>query len=222
MSKLLERALVKDLLGIARADSFYDYLLDSMVQQASEEVGTYCRRVFERSARVEFFKSYDQMPGDTDSQYVWLDGPVDLAEQLELRWSDQMDHDTNGIVLERDRDYRVDTRRDVLIITGYYGNISSVSSRLMAYIRDHSQGFKVRYTGGYAVSEEPGGHTADPTDDFGVTAVPPGLKMAIAQKIAKDWRAARTLPVPNPTPKLTPWTDEDLSTLRPWKKMDTL
>jgi len=214
MTKLVERALVKDLLQIARADTFEDARIDSMIELLTEDVEHYCRRKFTKADRVEYYRSYDQMFNDPDPQYVWLDGPVDTGSPFGIVWSPNMRHATAGVTLQPE-DYTLDAEQGLLMISGASGLAQSLipigfGGRLYGYA---AQGFQVAYTGGYAVTINPGIDPADPMDDFGVTQVPSGLKYVLASKISEDFQDRK---------KLLPFTDDQKLRLNPYRKKDIL
>ncbi len=68
MTKLTERALVKDILGIARADLMYDSILNGMIEAASNEAQEWCRRKFAYGIRTELHQSYEQASSDPTPQ----------------------------------------------------------------------------------------------------------------------------------------------------------
>ncbi len=77
MTKLTERALVKDILGISRMDLSPDPILNGMIETASNEAELWCRRKFPYAVRQELHQRYAQSIHNPDPQYIWLDGPLD-------------------------------------------------------------------------------------------------------------------------------------------------
>jgi len=102
MVKLVERALIKDLMSIPRADTAMDSIMNGMIEQASAEVERIVRREFEKKARTEFYKSYEQGQLDPDPLYIWLRSfPVDPAAVGPTIVWDAFDlHDTSGTTLD--------------------------------------------------------------------------------------------------------------------------
>lgn len=212
--KLVERAVVKDLLEIARADSLQDQTLNNMIEQASEEAEDHCRRKFTKAARVEYFRSYDQDLLEPDPQWIWLDGPVDLTQPFSIVYDPTNNHDQSGLTLDAN-DYILDANLGLITIKGATGlsrNLALVAfgHNVFAY---SATGFQVTYTGGYPVTEKPEAEPVDPMDDYGVVQVPRGLKMIIATKVARDFTEKKML---------LPWKDEEKSALKPFEKKDLL
>lgn len=213
MTILVERALVKDILQIPRADTVADYLLSALIEQASDEAEDYCRRKFLKKERVETFRSYEQAGWDPEPQYIWLDGPVDMSQPFIVSWQDTANYSRNGNDISAGK-YDLDPEKALLKIRG---DTSELLSRLPiprgSYFGNSPAGFVVRYTGGYPITVASPNSTPDPLDDYGVVQVPKGLKMAIAQKVARDFQTSRTL---------LPWTDEEHTRLKAWKKKDII
>lgn len=214
--KLVERALVKDLLEIARADTLQDAVLDSMINDASDEAAEFCRRKFEKEARVEYFQSYDQTFFDPVPQFIWLDGPIDLTAPFKIVFSSYGLHDTSGINLEDNNiDYKLDLKESLINVYGISGTSSDPA--LIGLVGGNfvysPTGFQVTYTGGYEVTVKPDGEPDDPMDDYGVVQVPRGLKMIVAQKVARDFTDKKML---------MPWTDDEKLSLKPYKKKDMI
>jgi hypothetical protein len=214
LTKLTERALVKDLIGIARADLIYDTILNGMIDTASDRAEEWCRRKFAYGLREEFHQSYEQSLSDPNPQYVWLDGPIDPAVQLIINWSW---NEWQDFAQELSREsYTVDLEQGLIVLTlklaspGYSYSPFPYSRQFVT----SPTGFKVKYAGGYPVSAPPTtGYTFDPSDDYGVVQVPDGLKLAVAQKVAADFTNNRIV---------TPWSDDQLQLLRPYKKKDMI
>lgn len=216
--KLTERSRVKDLLGVARADSLYDLVLSGLIELSSDEAQRFCRRKFSRAARVEYYRSYDQAAADPTPQYIWLDGPVDTNETFGISWALGMQHSTNGQVLTADQ-YTLDAEEGLVTVKGNWG----LANPLVIYPYHWGSygydptGFRVTYTGGYTTTENENTGSPDPMDDYGVTLVPEGLRQIVAQKIAEDWRGTEGMP------KISvPWTEEQKVRLKPWAKKDIL
>lgn len=211
--KLTERALVKDLLGIARADCLNDHILDAMIDQTSEEVERITRREFAEVQRVEFFESLDMDGVDPVPQYIDLNAPVDEAQFFEIVWAMYDRHDTVGIIVEA-ADFRLNAVTGRVTIS----SSSSLTSQILPLGRQpwfqfSPNGFRVTYTGGYPVSIAPSGDSFDPLDDFGVAAVPKALMLVVARKIQQDH---------NECGMCLPWSDEQRAWLKPWSKRDIL
>lgn len=214
-SRLTERAKVKDLLGIARADTLQDELLSSMIEQASAEAEQICRRKFTKSARVEYYQSYDQLAYDPTPQYIWLDGPIDTAETFSIVWAQYNRHADVGVALTA-QDYQLDQDKALVLVgstTGVLSNLPLPAGYALPSIGASPTGFQVTYTGGYPLNSKPIGEPADPLDDYGVTQVPESLKSIIARKVAEDWKQAKSF---------IPWDDTQRQMLVPWKKKDIL
>lgn len=212
--KLLERALVKDLANIPRADTQWDTTITAMIERASFEVEDFTRRKFEELARVDYFKSYEQNFYEPDPQYIFLPAfPVDIGETFTIVWAAYDNHDTNGSILDAaQNDYILNDVTGVATIRGASGLVDNipVSVRGLPIFTYDPRGFKVTYTGGYALSV---GVNTDPLDDFGVVQVPDSLKIILAKKIADDWKEAKML---------LPWTKEQRQSLKPWKLRDLI
>lgn len=213
MTKLTDRSLVKDMIGLGRADTLYDNILNGMIQQASDEAAEFCRRDFAKKARVEYFQSYEQLATDPTPQYIWLDGPVDTEQPLVIVYAMYGDH-ANGSEVTPEN-YILDAEQGLIKVRGGAGSLLyqlPIASRGMLYGQDPT-GFQVTYTGGYAVSTPPNNHTPDPLDDFDVAAVPAGLKSILALKISEDFKDRKVL---------LPWTKEQKGSLKPYQKKDML
>lgn len=214
--KLTERAKVKDLLGIARSDSLQNDLLDGLIEQNSEQVEELCRRSFTKAARTEYYQSYDQDAYDPCPQYLWLDGPIDKTQLLEIKWAPYDQHDEVGIALTG-TDYQLDEGRALIIVRAATGPIAGMPiarGLVLPVFTFAPRGFQVRYTGGYPVSEKPDNEPIDPMDDYGVTQVPNSLKAVVAFKCATDWKEGNKMALP--------WVPEQVAQLKPWKKKDVL
>jgi len=210
--KLTERARVKDLLGIGRADTFHDSDLKAIIEQTSEEVERLARRSFSLAARVEFFKSYDNDGVDPVPQYLWLNPPVDDQAFFEIVWAMYGRHDTDSVLVDPE-DYRVDFETGQVTIHGS----SNITTQILPLGRKpwyqfSPDGFRVTYTGGYPVTVAPSG-PEDPIDDFDVTQVPIGLQYVVARKIKQDFTECGMC---------QPWTAEQREWLKPWTKKDIL
>ena len=211
--KLTERALVKDLLGIARADSLNDHILNQLIEQTSAEVERLTRREFVEIQRVEFFESLDMDGVDPVPIYIDLNAPVDTDQAFEIVWALYSRHDTDGITLEAE-DFQLDETTGRLIII----SSSSITTRILPlgglpWFQYSPNGFRVTYTGGFPLSLAPSGDPSDPLDDFGVVQVPEALKYVVARKIKSDFTEAGMG---------LPWTEKERQWLRPWKKSDLL
>lgn len=213
-TKLTERALVKDLLQIARADTLLDPILMGMIETTSKEAERLCRRKFAKSERTEFYKSYDQDFADPTPQYIWLDAPVDTAEDLVINWAMFNQHATAGTLLNPE-DYTLDAEEGLILVHGMTGlSNQAVPNTLGRPIYQYSPtGFRVTYTGGYALNTKPVGEPDDPLDDYGVVQVPDALKYVIARKVADDYEASQ---------RAKPWDEIQRQGLKPWMKKDIL
>ena len=214
--KLVERYKVKDALGIARADTINDDLIAGMIEQASDEAEQHCRRKFSKAVRTEYKRSYEQNWNEPDPQYLWLEGPIDSTLDITLVWAPYMMHaTTQALTLVKDTDFFVDYGQSLLRVILASLNFQTVlpMSYLRGAIMAADNGFKVSYTGGYEVSAAPEGNIDDPLDDFGVVAVPIGLKSILTRKIAADYTAKKMLQA---------WTDAELSSLKPHEKKDRI
>jgi len=216
MVKLVERVRVKDALGIARMDGLYDETLTEMIEQASEEAETYCRRKFTYAARVEYHTSYEQGPSDPDPQYIWLDGPVDQGQPISIVWAPYQNHDDVGLTLSPPQDYRLDAEKSLIVVGNSRGVLIGVTLApyIYPYLTYSQTGFKVTYTGGYQVNPAPiPNPNPDPTDDYNVVAVPMGLKSVLVKKIAADFTTMKML---------CPWSPEELVSLKPYAKKNLI
>lgn len=214
MVKLVERALVKDLLRLPRADTLQDGILNGMIEQCSAQVERITRREFTYAARVEYHRSYEQTAVDPEPQYITLNAfPVDTDETFLLQWSPH-DHRTGHIIdlSESNEDYELLAEKGMVVVRtagGIVNNLPLLGSIIFSYA---PRGFKVTYTGGYAVSEHPGGDP-DPLDDYDVVQVPDSLKQVVAQKVALDFQAVRMLRA---------FTDDERKSLSLWEKKDMI
>lgn len=211
MPRFTTREMVKDLLGIARADAYNDANLNLLIQMNSEDVERRCRRSFAKEARTEYFTSYEQAVHDPSPQYLWLNGPVDTGESFSLQYATYGRHDTNARVLTQDTDYLLDAAQGLVTILGNKINpdIQMILSRQLAAYEFDPQGFKVTYTGGYETTTPPDPYNnPDPLDDYGVTQVPDALKMLVAQKVARDFQEKT----------ITEWKVGEISALKQWSK----
>jgi len=212
VTKLTERARVKDLLAIARADTFHDSDLKALIEQTSEEVERITRRNFALAARVEFFKSYDNDGVDPWPQYIHLDFPIDQQATFEIIWALYGRHDTDGILVDPE-DFRIDFDTGIVTIHGS----SNVTTQILPLGRKpwwqfSPDGFRVTYTGGFPVTVAPSG-PEDPLDDFDVVQVPQALQYVVARKIKQDFTECGMC---------QPWTAEQREWLKPWTKKDIL
>jgi len=218
MPKLVERERVKDCIGMARADSIQDDVLNSMILQASEQVEQITRRTFTKGAHVEYHESYDQPPSDPDGQFLWIKAPpIDTVVSVTIVWSPNDDHDANGTALKAATDFRVDG--DTIFVKPIASGSLSGSAAIFALSSPHitwsPTGFKVTYTGGFAILNptpvpDP---TPDPLDDYDIVSVPQGLKDVIARKVATDWKDGKMI---------KPWTGEQKGLLLPWKRRNVI
>jgi len=211
--KLTERARVKDLLGIARADNLEDSILVAMIEQTSEEVERLCRRQFAEIQRVTFHESLDMDGVDPTPQYIHLNAPVDDQQLFEIVWAMYDRHDKDGVTLVAD-DFRLDTEKGLVTIR----SSSAITTQILPlgrlpWYQYSPNGFRVTYTGGFLVSIAPSGDPPDPLDDFDVVQVPNGLQQVVALKIKQDFTECGMC---------QPWTEEQRQWLYPWKKKDLL
>lgn len=211
MTKLTERDLVKELLGIARADTINDLLINRLIEVNSEEAERICRRKFAKATRTSYHQSYEQAFGDPTHQYVWLDGPVDLGQPFLITYASLSRHETDGRTLQP-TEYRLEAETGlVTVMGGRLGTDQAIVqlNRGILYEADPA-GFKVTYTGGYVTTAKPGVWTDDPLDDFDVTQVPSALKMIVASKVARDMGAKG----------FQTWSEDEKRALKPWTKKD--
>jgi hypothetical protein len=195
VTKLTERALVKDLLQIPRADSRQDTILDSLIQTVSAECERICRRNFSHQPFiVEYFTSYDQSFSDPEPQLLIVGSfPIDGSFEPQVQWSPYDHREDLFIKLEHSTgDYSYDLESGLISIR-YMGvaatNLPIVGGTLFTY---HPRGFQVSYAGGYPTNDAPSpDDNPDPLDDYGITQVPTGLKLTVAKKVAADYRALR-------------------------------
>lgn len=215
MVKLVERALVKDLLKMARADSLHDEILNNMIEQCSAEVERLTRREFEKKERTEYHTSYEQTASDPDPQFVLLNAyPVDREQNFQMWWS-AYDHRENLAIemTEQEENFILDPVKGMITVRSagsMIANLPIIGNIAFSYA---PRGFKILYTGGYPVNVKPEEEDEDPMDDYGVVQVPYGLKILVAQKVAKDFRDTRVL---------LPFTDEERKGLKPWNKKDMI
>jgi len=210
--KIVSRARVKDLIGIPRADTLWDERINDVIQQATSEVQEIILdRALKYEQRVEYLQSYEQMPADPSPQYLWMRAwPIDTEEDLDIVYSPNDQHATNGLTLTVDTDYTVVADKGLIIIKGavFLTPDLWVGTRGIGY---SPRGFQVTYYGGYQVNSEY--EEQDPLDDFNVLEVPSGLASIVASKIADDWLAKKVL---------LPWTDEQRRTLNTYRRKNTI
>lgn len=207
--RLVERALLKDIIGMARADTGSDNLLDAMLEAATDEVMRLTRRQYLKGPYTEYYKSYEQLPSDPTSQWIWVDvPPFDTQASITVSYSSTGNHDTDGSILTVGKEYAIGTSLDHVEVFSITVGSGVAFVPYFGYAHN-PRGFKITYTGGYAASADPVGD--DPMDEPGVVQVPAGLKMVIASKIAKDFRKGRILQV---------WDEDDRRALRPYMKKD--
>lgn len=206
--KLTERNLVKDFLGVNRADALLNPMIDGMIEQISDEVEGLLPRKFTKVERTEYHPSYDQNIADPMPQFIKLEAyPLDTALPITVHYSSCEDWDSEGFLLVADSDYRVaSAEKGVLTVrraSTILSEIAPIGGINLIY-RMASRGFRVTYTGGYAITADSSPLVADPLDDFGVVQVPMGLKTLLARKIAFDWMEKKML---------QPWRPEELKML---------
>jgi len=182
-----------------------------MIEQCSEEVEYLTRRYYAKKQRVEYYTSLEQVFGDPVPQFVLLNAyPVDTGAAFTMEWSPNDYKDELSVTLES-TDYTLDAEKGKVSVKSAGGLVNSLAilySKMFTYAE---RGFRITYTGGYAVTTEPVGNTADPLDDFGVVQVPEGLKLLVAQKVAKEFKLNRFY---------KPFSDEERPALKPWTKKD--
>lgn len=215
MVKLVERALVKDLIRMPRADTMHDEILNDMIEQCSAEVERLTRRLFEKKERTEYYTSYEQTASDPDPQFVLLNAfPVDREETFRMWWSAYDHRDNLSIEMtEVEENFILDAEKGMITVRSagsMIANLPIIGNIAFTYA---PRGFKVQYTGGYAKTVKPDGEEDDPMDDYGVVQVPQSLKVLVAQKVAKDFRDTRVL---------MPFSDEERKALKPWNKKDMI
>jgi hypothetical protein len=211
--KLLERALVKQLLLIPYADLQFDPILDGLIEAASDQAQTITRRQFLKAQRTEIYPSYD-LDDDPEPQFILTDAvPIDSLANITVGWSPYSDRSSETLFQPTTGAIAVDYEKGK--ITFLNPNLYGTRTALLAppRIGYAPQGFRITYTGGYEASTKPTGEPADPTDDYGVIQAPAGLKMILATKIATDFKASRTL---------LPWTLDQRASLSPYEKKDRL
>lgn len=231
MTKLVERALVKDVLQIARADTRSDQLLDSLIQNVSAECERLTRRKFTYVDQVlEYHPSYDQEFIDPEPQFMIVDTyPIDTTRPLAVSWSPFDFRNDLFINLDPSTGDFDATRGDIGFISvrqmgSAASNLPFIGGIMFSYA---PRGFKITYSGGYPITAIPSPYDdPDPMDDFGVTQVPDGLKFTVAKKVAADFRALR--PDKDFSMKrglLNPATTAlgtFVQDLKPWTKKDVL
>jgi len=222
MVKLVERALVKDLLMLPRADTMPDGILNGLIQSASDEAVRLTRRSFGKMERVEFRQSYDQAVADPEPQWLLMDAyPIDMAQPLKVEYSPYEWRPQGSILVLNftSQDYTVEPDKGKIVVRGatdyVYTSYVPINGRMFTY---SPRGFRVTYTGGYPVSVAPEGDP-DPLDDYGVVQVDEGLKLVVAQQVASQYKYLRG--------NLEKVTKEDLSEayrqdLKPFTKKDMI
>jgi len=159
MTRLVERSLVKKLMGVALADTRKDIQLDAFIEQASAQVELITRRRFLKQARTEFYQSYEMWWNDPDPLYIHLNAfPVDQSVNLvSIVYADQDRHTTQGITLDSTQDdFFVNEETGVIRVRGASGSLQTqtVVKTFRPLFHYAPTGFKVTYTGGYAALTE--------------------------------------------------------------------
>jgi hypothetical protein len=195
MLKLVERDLVKDLLRLPRADTMQDRILSGLIGTVSQDVERLTRRAFEKKQRVEYRQSYDQAINDPEPQWVLVDAyPIDTVQPITVEYSPSEWRPAGSIItLDATKaDFTVEAETGKITVrnasTYIYNGFYPQGGWLFSYA---PRGFRVTYTGGYAISAAPDGHTADPLDDFGVIQVDDSLKLVVANAVAAKYRFMR-------------------------------
>jgi hypothetical protein len=195
MTRLTSLALARDAAFLRPDDDTQDTLLIALIEEASDEVERYCCRSFTKSARVEQFRAYNQEYGDPTPQYVWLDGPVDLAQPFVVTYTPPYSIDPFIIASQitsttlQAKDYALDSTKGLLLIlpTQFY--------------YENPLGFTITYTGGYIA------------DSDGFIAGPAGLQMIVANKVAEGFMDGKAL---------LPWSDDEKKKLNTYRKQNVL
>jgi hypothetical protein len=228
VSKLTERALVKDILQIPRADQRQDPLLDSLIEAASAETERICNRKFAyRENIVETWPSFDQSFADPEPQFHIVDSFPMSTSVPQIQWSPYDQRPNLVVYLSYDTGDFAFNPETGLISIRYMGvaatNLPFVGGIMFTY---HPRGFQITYSGGYPTTAPPSPNdNPDPLDDYGVTDVPVALKLIVAQKAAEDFRALRPPPRPE---RAVSRPLQDLATQRlaerliPWRKRDRM
>lgn len=205
--KLTERNYVKDLAGIARADTLKDPRISAGIEAVSLSVQTHCQREFEKMERTEYAPRHELTVAEQEPHIVFLKAyPVDPMEPFSIFWNDS----ANELGAEPTEipatSYTVDYERGRV----YIANLGSYTQLpVFDYRVKSDRGFKIVYTGGYAASEHPGGDP-DPLDDYDVIQVPDSLKFMVAEKVANYVMDKDGLTL----------SDNDRALLYPWKRKD--
>lgn len=203
MALLIGRGIVKRHANVNAADTQYDALIDAIRQLVSEQVEEVTGRRFEKAARTEFFRSYDQSYGDPEPQWIFPSAwPIAQSPAPTLTWAPYDDHDANGTDLELGTDWQfvLDDRTPAAAYGIRVQRLASFPLTIpipagAGTIFTHSAtGFRLQYEGGYDSSGDPDDPN-DPCDvgEANVVQVPSGLQALLAQKAATD--LLRTLAV---------------------------
>lgn len=246
MLKLCERQRVKDFCNLARADTLWDSVLDGMIEQASADVETLCRRSFLYQERIEYFTSYEQAAFG-ESQYLFPEAfPIDTSPEKfpMIKYSPNNDHFANGLRLSpggNSPDFQITSSDPTFVDTGAVIGPSNRGTQDVIVIRGANnqtspypygwsrlqyadRGWEIIYWGGYdylsTPPDEP--YDPDPMDDFNVIGVPVALRTLVARKIANDFLAP-ILPA-GQTPTRAPRSALIAPTalLRPWTDQEKL
>jgi hypothetical protein len=218
VTRLCEKSLVKDLLGINRHDLLLDKSLASFIDAVSSEAEQYCSRSFTKASRVATAPRYEQHIDDPDPQFIWLEGPIAQSPAPQI-WLSGWTTDTD-IVLEGQHfeiSYELGLIKVMPTFVGLRIDNASYIPSTPGFLDYSASGWKVAYTGGYDVSVRPTGDDPDPSDDYGVVQVPEALKVVIATETVRRWRTIRGIQQQTPAQM----QNYDWRTmLNPWRKKD--
>jgi len=192
--RLTEKSRAKTAMGLARADNLLNDIVIGMIEELSEMVQDECFREFEKRERTDFITSYDQYPSDPVPQFLKVKAwPIDPDAALTVTYSPNDDHDNAAYTLVLNTDYSVDYDSGTIIIKASpqlgFRTLPQLAGLAYAYA---PRGFKVTYTGGYAVNDTVSS-PPDPLDDDGMIMVPLGLRSFIASKIGADYIAKKQI-----------------------------
>lgn len=207
--RLVERSYVKNLLGIALADTMLNAEIDNVLDFHCQMVEEITDRVFNEVERTEYHQSYEQSWADPEPQIIFLKAaPIDTGETFTIVYAPYEQHATQGTTLVLNDDYWIsDETKGIIHILKASGNITTnpyiaLGSPSIAYA---PRGFQITYTGGYADSA---GSNTDPLHDYGIPTIPVALKQLIAGKAARDFKDGRFQP--------SVWTADERMSLKPW------
>lgn len=191
MSKLCTRDQAKAVIGLRDDATDQDDLIDLMIEMLTDLVLEYSMRTgtFAAAVRDEYFPSYEQMMGDPQAQYIWLNAlTVDLSQPFSMSYSSNGDHVNNYRALVAGTDYVLNSSTtpgaDVPVViiqpTGLTGVFSVPFDPRGQLYWDTPRGFRVQYTGGVALVGD-------------LLTMPKSIQAAAAQKVGQDFLKGRTL-----------------------------